>query len=157
MGRSKIGRPKKDKRHGLSKPMPKHVTKKQRAKPKKPKAKKPKAKKPKAKKPKAKKPKARRYNITKRKRIRAPPYQQLSMIRQPSKKRYSVHIPRQMPRQIPKHSSKSMSLSDSSIFTRGSDMKPDYMRQIKGRKETGDQETGFDYWQKGNKYEYRTY
>ena len=50
-----------------------------------------------------------------------------------------------------------MSLSDSSIFTSGSDIKPDYMRQVRGRKEIDGQKTGFDYRQKGNKYEYRTY
>ena len=142
MGKSKIGRPKKDKRHGLSKPKPKHVTKKQKHK---------------VKKPKVKKPKARKYTITKKKRMRVHPYQQLSVIRQPRKKRYSVHMPRQMPRQRPKHSFKSVSLSDSSILTSRSGMKPDYMRQFKGRKETDGQETGFDYRQKGDKYEYKTY
>ena len=40
MGKSKIGRPKKDKRHGLSKPKPKHVTKKHKPKVKRPKARK---------------------------------------------------------------------------------------------------------------------
>ena len=82
-------KPKRDKRYGLSK----HVTKKQKGKVKKP------------------RPKARKYNITKKKRSSVPLYQQVSVIRQPRKKRYSVQMPRQRAKQSFKR------VSDSSAYS----------------------------------------
>ena len=51
----------------------------------------------------------------------------------------------------------SVSLSDSSFSSSETGKKPLFRRRVKGRKKLNDKESGFDYWQEGDKYEYKEY
>jgi len=101
--RTKLGRPKKDKRHGLSKPKPKRATTRK----KRPKKGKPKKGKPKKGKPRKGKPRRRPNKYTIKKGF-IPPYKLLD-IRQPHKRRLLVQEPTQ--------SVQSVNISDRSSYS----------------------------------------